>query len=122
MTATLRWGHTCAKVGDKVVVAGGVSPLFSILTTTTVLDLVTRESRQGGQMAEQRAFFGMANLGGVVYLFGGQNGMKSSESLGSLEVWDEEDEVWLPSEETMPTAMNEFAWVVVNVSDVCTQD
>lgn len=114
-----RWGHTCAKIGDKVVVAGGVSPMFEIVTSTTVLDLVTRESRQVGEMAGQRAFFGMANLGGIVYVFGGQNGMRSSDSWGSLEVWDELEEGWLPTDETMPTAMNEFGWVVVNANDFC---
>jgi len=81
-------------------------------------DLSTRESRPAGDMLETRAFFGMANIDGIIHAFGGSGGLGSDPS-ASLELWDDENEVWLQSNDTMPTAMYEFGWVVVNVADLC---
>jgi len=112
------WGHSCAKLGNKVVIAGGVSPMFTHTKTTTILDLSTRESRPAGDMLETRAFFGMANIDGIIHAFGGSGGL-ATDPMASLELWDDENEVWLQSNDTMPTAMYEFGWVVVNVADLC---
>jgi len=118
--AVLRWGHACAKIGDKVIIAGGLDRFFTISTSTTVLDLVTRESSEAGDMLVQRAFFGMANIDGSIFLFGGRGiGMRKSDSKGSLEVWNEEEEMWYPTDESMPTVMNGFGMLIVNVTDVC---
>jgi len=118
--AVLRWGHACAKIGDKVIIAGGLDQFFTISTSTTVLDLVTRESSEAGDMLVQRAFFGMANIDGSIFLFGGRGiGMRKFDSKGSLEVWNEEEEMWYPTDESMPTVMNGFGMLIVNVTDVC---
>jgi len=116
-----RYGQACAKIGDKVIIAGGWDQFLTTLTSTTVLDLVTRESSEAGDMLVQRAFFGMANIDGSIFLFGGLgDGTSTSDSSkGSLEMWNEEEEMWYPTDESMPTTMNGFGMLIVNVTDVC---
>merc|ERR1712004_423124 len=114
---TERWGHACARIGDTVVVAGGVSPFFTIMDSTTLLDLSTREQRDGGAMSSPRTWFGMARVNGKVLAFGGTAGV---DPLDSIEEWDSGSESWLPLEnEKMATAMHGFASMHVKQDDFC---
>ena len=114
-----RWGHSCTRLGDQVIVAGGVSPLFTILASTTVLDLNTREQREVGQMMGPRAWFGMATIDGKAFAFGGMSPLKDQYS-NILEL-DMEIEEWVEREDTMATAqgISSFASVVVQQSQIC---
>ena len=114
-----RWGHSCARLGNKLVVAGGVSPSFTLLSTTTVLDLATREQREVGELVGgDRAWFGMANVDGRILAFGGM-GPFVRNAWGDVEEWDDEGEKWVNTDNTMETAMSSFAHVVVNLDDIC---
>ena len=117
---TSRWGHACARIGSKVVIAGGVSPFFTMLSTTTVLDLETQEAKEAGEMSVTRAWFGMANLGGRLVVVGGQGPL--SDTLGDMEEWVEEEESWVAGEQQMPTAMASFASLVISSGDICTEE
>ena len=115
-----RWGHSCTRLGDQVVVAGGVSPMpFTILDSTTILDLNTRQQREVGKMLGARAWFGMATLDGKVLAFGGMSPLKDSYS--SILELDIETEEWVQREDTMATAygISSFASVVVQQEDIC---
>merc|ERR1739838_472740 len=104
----------------EVIVAGGVSPLFQIMSSTTVLDLNTREQREIGDMKGPRAWFGMATINGKVLAFGGMSPLKDSYS-NILEL-DMETEEWVEREDTMATAngISSLASVVVQQSNICT--
>ena len=117
---TSRWGHACARLGDKVIIAGGVSPFFTLLSTTTVLDLETREARETGEMSVARTWFGMANMGGRLVVVGGMGPLRNA--WGDVEEWVEEEEVWVAREQNMATAMSSFASLVISSEDVCMKE
>eukprot|EP00091_Calanus_sinicus_P021200 TRINITY_DN6168_c0_g1_i1.p1 TRINITY_DN6168_c0_g1~~TRINITY_DN6168_c0_g1_i1.p1 ORF type:complete len:324 (-),score=98.15 TRINITY_DN6168_c0_g1_i1:83-1054(-) len=115
-----RWGHACTRVGDLVIVAGGVTPSFTMMASTTVLDLNTRESREVGEMTSARAWFGMATIDGRVLAFGGMSPLKDSyENIMEL---DMETEEWVEQEETLGTGygISSFASVVIQQNMICT--
>ena len=114
-----RWGHSCTRLGDQVIVAGGVSPLFTILDSATVLDLNTREERQVGKLLGARAWFGMATIDGKALAFGGMSPLRD-QYRNILEL-DMETEEWVERENTMETArgISSFASVVVEQSIIC---
>ena len=113
---TQRWGHACARLGDTVVVAGGVSVAFTIMDSTTLLDLATGEERQGGRMASPRTWFGMVAAEGALVVFGGTAGL---DPLDSVEQWDEGVEEWVGREDRMATAMYSFAAIPATVEEFC---
>ena len=113
-----RWGHACARLGDQVIVAGGVSPFFTMYSSTTVFDLNTREQREAGEMFEQRTWFGMAVVQGRLLAFGGM-GPYYKNAWGQVEEWQEEEEEWLLREETMPVAKSSFASLLVTPEEIC---
>ena len=52
------WGHSCTRVDNLVVVAGGVNPSFAMVATTFILDLDTRQQRVVGDLqADMQAVF-----------------------------------------------------------------
>jgi hypothetical protein len=115
-----RWGHSCAKLGDLVVVAGGVSPMpFNILASATVLDLNTREHWEVGDMMGPRAWFGMATIDGKVLAFGGMSPLK--DSYDNILELDMETEEWVVREDTVGTGygVSSFASVLVQQDMVC---
>ena len=114
-----RWGHSCARLGNKLVVAGGVTPSFSLLSSTTVMDLATREQREVGEMGVVRAWFGMANVDGRILAFGGTGWPVVRDVWGDIEEWDDERETWVKTDNTMETVNSSFAYLVVNLDDIC---
>ena len=100
-----------------MIVAGGVNPLFTLLKSTTVLDLTTKEQREAGQMSERKAWFGMAVVDGLALAFGGMGPYKNA--WGQVEEWREGEEEWGVMEGTMATAMSSFASLTVDVTEVC---
>jgi len=114
---TDRWGHACARIGSTVVIAGGVSPFFTIYDSTTLLDLTTREQRDGGTMSSPRTWFGMALVDGRVLAFGGTGGL---DPLDSVEEWEPKSDEWIVEEkQRMPTAMHGFDTIPVKIKDFC---
>jgi len=113
---TDRWGHACARIGNTVVIAGGVSPFFTIYDSTTLLDLDTREQRDGGAMSSPRTWFGMALVGGKVLAFGGTGGI---DPLDSVDEFDPESDGWVALDKRIPTAMYSFPTITVKTEDFC---
>ena len=80
----------CAKIGQKVIIAGGYGG--GVLRSTEVLDLGTREITAGGDMATPRYWFHLGTIrrGGEeekVLALGGV-------SLNTVEEWVEESGTW----------------------------
>merc|ERR1712088_891353 len=85
----------CAKLGDKVIVAGG----RGYLRSTLVLDITTRTISTGGDMASPRSYFNLATIsrgrGDTTFALAGRSVSytlytSSSEQLNSVEEWEEE--------------------------------
>ena len=84
----------CAKIGQKVILAGGYDG--GDLTSTEVLDLVSRQILSGGDMAVPRMFFHIRTIvrGGKEKMFavGGQD--NSFSVVNTVEEWVEESSTW----------------------------
>jgi hypothetical protein len=121
-----RKGHACGKLGGKVVVAGGWGDDGG--KTTEVIDIASRESRAGGDMATPRAYFSMVEVGyegnSILLTFGStangddtvQDEALQQESL--MQEWDNSQEVWLPRPAVMSRRFN-FAAVTEEAGLLC---
>merc|ERR1712061_195350 len=91
---TMRIGHSCAKIGNKVILAGG-NYGGGALQSTLVLDITTRTVSSGGDMATPRKWFNLATIsrggGETIFALGGWSG---SEDLDTVEEWEEETSTW----------------------------
>jgi len=111
-----RWGHACTKLGDQIIIAGG-SINFGILSSTSILDITTKEQRKAGNLAIEKAWFGMQVLDGKVFAFGGQSARK--EVYNTIEQWDESFEEWVLIEDGLDVPNKAFGHVLATVSDFC---
>merc|ERR1711990_1417986 len=102
---TSRKALGCAKIGQKVIIAGGSENMPSEgteLTSTEVLDLVSRQILPGEDLAMPRTFFHVATIisGGEEKTFavGGKDdrkpGVMDSILLNTVEEWVEESSTW----------------------------
>jgi uncharacterized coiled-coil protein SlyX len=83
----------CAKIGQKVIIAGGYNGRE--LSSTEVLDLVNRRITSGGEMAKPRKYFHIATIisGGEEKMFA-LAGYDSSNRVNRVEEWVEESSTW----------------------------
>ena len=112
-----RFGHSCLKLGDTVVVTGGYSKSQDL-----VLDLATKETRPGGVMQSgARRFFGTATLLDVneVLAFGGLN--DEGQTLNTVEELrrEEDGEAWQEKEVFIETPRYSFGSVAAPRDSVC---
>ena len=117
------WGHSCTRLDNMVVIAGGVNLAFSIIPTTVILDLETREERQVGDLLGARAWFGMATIDARVLAFGGMDPLKqqSGDSLTDIQELDQDSWEWRRLEEglTETRGISSLGSAVVMVDQVC---
>ena len=92
-TSRTYWPGCAKKIGGKVIIAGGSGPRGA-LSSTEVLDLVSRRIRSGGEMARRRMWFhaGTIDNGGneKVFALGGYE----ERALESVEEWNKESFTW----------------------------
>merc|ERR1712080_53159 len=91
----------CAKIGNKVIVAGGsAGKNWEILQSTEVLDITTRRTSAGGNMASPRSHFSLATIRiegqERIFALGGSEG--NTSPLNSVEEWVEESSTWKEAE------------------------
>jgi len=88
----------CAKIGQKVIIAGGKGRKGETLSSTEVLDLINRRITSGGEMAMPRRGFHIATVisGGEEKMFAlaGDNDNDSLPPLATMEEWVEESSTW----------------------------
>ena len=85
----------CAKLGQKVIVAGGWSQ-NRVGEWTEILDLVTRQVTQGGNLNAPRHWFHLATIreGGVQKIFALAGRTNGFEFISTVEEWVEESSTW----------------------------
>jgi len=92
-TSRQNWSG-CAKLGRKVIIAGGLNG--ETRSSTEVLDLDSRQITAGGDMATPRYYFHLATIrtGGLVKVFAVGGADASGNELNSVEEWVEESSTW----------------------------
>ena len=89
------WLPGCAKLGEKVIIAGGVDG--NQVSSTEVLDLGTRQITAGGEMSIPRCYLHLATIvvGAQEKVFA-LGGFRSSSPprLNIVEEWEEESSTW----------------------------
>ena len=107
----------CAKIGQKVIIAGGYNG--GILSSTEVLDLVNRQIISGGDMATPRRSFHLATIvsGGEEKIFA-VAGRDGSTELNSVEEWVEESSTWKAAD-NLVQKRNYFGAVAVPRQLIC---
>merc|ERR1712061_612937 len=115
---TNREDHSCAKQGNKVILAGGRGGR-RVLRSTLVLDITTRTISIGGDMASPRMYFNLATIsrggGDTTFALGGYSG---SGTLDSVEEWEEESSTWKAAG-NLDTARRSFGVVTIPKKIIC---
>ena len=110
----------CAKLGDKIIIAGGFD-YPTTLQTTEILDLTSRTISKGGNLVTPRASFHMItfdnNGDSTMLALGGYD--DNSNALKSIEKWNPETETWSEVEEQLEEKRGVFGIVAVPKSIVC---
>ena len=85
----------CAKLGQKVIIAGGW-PWRSGYKGTEVLDLVTRQITQGGDLITPRHWFHLATIKerGIQKVFALAGKTDGEQIISTVEEWEEETSTW----------------------------
>merc|ERR550519_1104218 len=109
-----RYYHSCAKLGENIIIAGGFDGDY--LATTSILNISSQEERAGGDINTARIYFGLEYLGGKLLAFGGEN---TGTFLDTVEEWDEAEEQWVPINTRMETGRTYFASAAVPTSTIC---
>merc|ERR1712080_636916 len=117
MGAHHRYYHSCAKLGDNIIIAGGVDGDY--LATTSILNISSKEERDAGDINTVRINFGLEYLGGKLLAFGGENEDTVGIMLDTVEEWDEGEEQWVPINTIMETGRTYFASVAAPTSAIC---
>ena len=110
----------CAKVGNKVIVAGG-SDSSTALQTTEILDLETRGISKGGNLVTARCFFHIItfdNNGDSTTLAVGGRGVGDSY-LKTIEKWNPKTETWSEEKDQLGEKRGFFGMVAAPKSQVC---
>merc|ERR550517_2404841 len=108
----------CAKIGQKVIIAGGHNR--KDLSSTEVLDLVDRRISSGGEMASPRRRFHLATIisGGEekMFAFAGSDG---ATILNEVEEWVETSSTWKAADNLVGSRRS-FGAVAVPRHIICT--
>ena len=111
----------CAKIGQKVIIAGGNNRRIGSHSSTEVLDLVNRQITSGWQhqMATPRKWFHIATIAvrGKEKMFA-LAGHDSSNHLNTVEEWVEESSTWKAAD-NLVEKRNSFAMVTAPRHLVC---
>ena len=114
-TSRIYWPG-CAKLGNKVIIAGGYS-----LQTTEILDLTSRTISKGGNLVTPRRGFHMItfdnNGDSTTLALGGYD--DDNNKLKSIEKWNPETETWSEVEEQLEERKSAFGLVAVPKNLVC---
>ena len=109
----------CAKLNNKVIIAGGADNRINIQKSTLVLDITTRTISTGGDMATPRYYFNLATIsrggGDTTFAIAGYSG---SERLNSVEEWEEESSTWKAAG-NLDTARSSFGVVTIPKNIIC---
>ena len=107
----------CAKLGNKVIIAGGQNGGF--LRSTEVLDIASHTITAGGDMASARSHFSLATIrnggGHTLYAIAG---FGSSKEVNTVEEWVEESSTWKEAE-SLTRARRQFGVLRLPKETIC---
>ena len=107
----------CAKLGDKVIIAGG----SAVLQTTEILDLTSRTISKGGNLVTPRSSFHMITINNngdsTTLALGGRD--DDDNRLKSIEKWNPETETWSEVEDQLEEKRSTFGLVAAPKNLVC---
>jgi len=110
-------GPSCALVGSMLVVTGGFQyDTDTVVATTTVIDIETKESRKAGDMTLARGGHMMAVVKDKLLTFGGSPDEHTITSV--VDVWDGKEE-WEQYTQNLTMTRTDFGAVSVPVETVC---
>jgi len=113
-----RSAHACAKLGDKIVFAGGLDEEGYYLASTGIIDITgDRMERPGGDLSVERIFFGMFAMGDQIVALGGEYG---ADYWDTIEEWDDGMEQWVGSNDKLEMGRTYFGSTLAPAS-VCGQ-
>ena len=115
-----RLGCACVRAGNSIIVAGGYNK-GTLLTSTEVIDVISKSSRVVGHMKYPRAYFAMANVNfnpKVVLALGGET-EEWPEPSTTVEEWNDDDETWSLASITLSPGRSSFAAVVLPSVTAC---
>merc|ERR1719219_270532 len=116
---TSRYDHSCAKHGNKVILAGGDGGRRN-LQSTLVLDITTRTISTGGYMASHRSWFNLATIsrggGDTTFAIAGSSSLRTF--LDTVEEWEEESSTWKAAG-NLDTARSAFGVVTIPKNIIC---
>lgn len=117
-----RFGHGCAKLGNKIIVAGGRNG-WGRLATTEIIDIATGVVRPGGKMSKPRQDLQLVTLGGhhqrIIAVGGITSGWTADYDLDIIEEWNEQSDTWVVNPTKLQTARHRFGAVAVPQSRIC---
>ena len=112
----------CAKLGDKIIIAGGWGrSTRPTLQTTEILDLTSRTISKGGNLVTPRSYFQMITIDNngdsTTLALGGVDG--DDNTLKSIEKWKPETETWSEVEDQLEEERSLFGLVAAPKNLVC---
>merc|ERR1711953_224475 len=118
---TSRYDHSCAKHGNKVILAGGDGGRGN-LQSTLVLDITTRTISTGGYMASHGSWFNLATIsrggGEITFAIAGQSSSRTFSN--SVEEWEEESSTWKAAGNLdVDTVRSAFGVVTIPKNIIC---
>ena len=117
-----RFGHGCAKLGNKIVIAGG-RDTHGYTESTEIIDLASGKVKYGGNLQRPRMDFQMSTLGGhyqrILAVGGLAHGLVVDDDVDTIEEWNDDNESWSLHPDKLKTARHRFGALAVPKSRIC---
>merc|ERR1712013_253390 len=109
-----RRGHSCAKLGSNLMVAGGYSyTSFAYSDSTIMIDTTTGAATTLPKMSTPRAYFSLQAVNGAILAVGG---VSNNGDTGGVEVFNPDEKYWtqnVPEDFGLQTPRSAFATVFI---------
>ena len=121
-----RTGHACTRLGNEVIIAGGIDNLGNTIDSTEIINLVTLDIKIVGALKVPRSYFGLATFNDGkqfrILAFGGYDSNENSglQFLSSVEEWNMEEQTWQVLQDvSLKEGKSGFGYYEVSVDKLC---
>ena len=116
-----RYYHKCMAFNGNIIIAGGNYHNGTNVGSTEIIDIATLKIREGKNLNIKRRYPGMGiitiNDIPTLVIFGGELGFKNNTD--TVEVWNENTESWIMSDEKLQTEKSKFGFISVPIELLC---